>query len=447
MIKPLMLLALTAFALQAHGKVDAVQAARLGQDLTPLGAERAGNTAGTIPQWNGGITTPPAGYSVGMHHLDPFAGDEVLFTINQQNLDQYRAQLPVGTQMLIEKNPNYYVQVYPARRSAAAPQRIYDATRQNAERGELISAGNGVQGVAAGIPFPLPQNGLEAIWNHIMRYRGEQLHSVVNHAAVLSSGNYTLVKRERDVYFVYGREGMTQQDLNNTLFYYKYRVVAPSALSGSSLAVQETLDQVLALRKAWRFSRGERRVRRLPMLAYDSLQPDTSGMATADVVDAYNGAPDRYEWNLLGKQEMLVPYNSYKVHQKGIPYSDILQDKTLNPELLRHELHRVWVVEADLRIGHSHPYAKRRFYLDEDSWQILAVDLYDKNGDLIALQESHPINYYDSLTFASTLETIYDFKDSRYFVDGLDNNEPMYDFNVTLNPRDFTPQALRREGN
>lgn len=103
MIKPLMLLALTAFALQAHGKVDAVQAARLGQDLTPLGAERAGNTAGTIPQWNGGITTPPAGYSVGMHHLDPFAGDEVLFTINQQNLDQYRAQLPVGTQMLIEK--------------------------------------------------------------------------------------------------------------------------------------------------------------------------------------------------------------------------------------------------------------------------------------------------------------------------------------------------------
>lgn len=91
--------------------------------------------------------------------------------------------------------------------------------------------------------------------------------------------------------------------------------------------------------------------------------------------------------------------------------------------------------------------AKRRFYLDEDSWQILAVDLYDKNGDLIALQESHPINYYDSLTFASTLETIYDFKDSRYFVDGLDNNESMYDFNVTLNPRDFTPQALRREGN
>lgn len=445
MIKALMLMALTALAFHTHAKVDAIQAARLGQDLTPLGAERAGNAAGTIPPWTGGITTSPAGYSVGMHHLDPYAADAPLFTVNKNNLTQYRSQLPVGIQTLIERNPDYYLNVYPTRRSAAAPQRIYDTTRVNSEQAVLISSGNGVQGVFAGIPFPLPQSGIEAIWNHIMRYRGEQLHSTVNHAAVLSSGNYSLVKRERDLFFVYGRDGMTKPDLNNTLFYYKYRVVAPSSLSGSSLVVQETLDQVLAIRKAWRFSRGERRVRRLPMLAYDSLQPDTSGMATADVVDAYNGAPDRYEWELLGKQEMLVPYNSYAVHQQGIPYSHILQKKTVNPKLLRYELHRVWVVEANLRIGYSHPYAKRRFYLDEDSWQILAVDLYDADGELIGLQESHPINYYDSLTFASTLETIYDFKGSRYFVDGLDNNEPMYDFNVTLHPRDFTPQALRRE--
>lgn len=240
---------------------------------------------------------------------------------------------------------------------------------------------------------------------------------------------------------------MTPQGLNNTLFYYKYNVVAPSKLAGSALVVQETLDQVLAIRKAWRFSRGERRVRRLPMLAYDSLQPDTNGMATADVVDSYNGAPDRYEWTLSGKREMLVPYNSYAVHQQGIPYEDILKDKTVNPQLLRYELHRVWVVEANLRKGFSHPYAKRRFYLDEDSWQILAVDVYDKKGALVGLQESHPINYYDAPMFGSTLETIYDFPGNRYFADGLDNNEPMYDFKAKLAPIDFTPQALRREGN
>ena len=438
---------LLAVALQAQAKVDPTQAARLGQDLTPLGGERAGNAAGSIPAWDGGLAKPPANYQPGMHHPDPYAADVPLYRIDSQNLARYRAQLPAGLQKLLESNPDYFMRVFPTRRSAAAPQRIYDATRFNAQNAELISGGNGVSGVAAGVPFPLPQSGQEAIWNHIMRYRGDQISMVTNQAAVLANGAYNLLKLERDVYFLYGREGVSPQDLDNTLFYYKYKVAAPAKLAGSALVVQETLDQILAIRKAWRFNRGERRVRRLPMLAYETLQPDTNGMATADQVDAYNGAPDRYEWQLLGKQEMLVPYNSYAVHQKDIPYDSILKRNTLNPELLRYELHRVWVVEADLRMGFSHPYGKRRFYLDEDSWQILAVDLYDQRGELSGLQESHPISYYDVPMFGSTVESIYDFKGGRYFVDGLDNNERMYDFKAPLTPRDFTPQALRREGN
>ena len=443
MLKIIPFLLLAGLTLQAQAKVDSTQAERLGQDLTPLGGERAGNAAGTIPRWEGGLAQPPANYQPGMHHPDPYAGDAPLYRVDSQNMAQYQGQLSAGLKALLERNPDYFMQVFPTRRSAAAPQRIYDATRFNAQNAELISNGNGVDGVAAGIPFPLPQNGQEVIWNHIMRYRGDQISFVSNLAAVLSSGAYNLLKQERDAYFLYGREGVSPKDLDNTLFYYRNKVVAPSKLAGSALVVQETIDQVLAIRKAWRFSRGERRVRRLPMLAYDALQPDTSGMAIADQVDSYNGAPDRYEWTLIGKQEMLVPYNSYAVHQKGIPYDTILQEKTLNPQLLRYELHRVWVVEADLRKGHSHIYGKRRFYLDEDSWQILAVDLYDKDRQLSGLQESHPISYYEVPMFGSTLETIYDFKGSRYFVDGLDNNEPMYDFAAKLGPRDFTPQALR----
>ena len=165
------------------------------------------------------------------------------------------------------------------------------------------------------------------------------------------------------------------------------------------------------------------------------------------MVDSFNGAPDRYDWTLVGKQEMLVPYNSYAVHQKGIPYDQIVLPRTLNPELLRYELHRVWVVDAALRTGYNHPYAARRFYIDEDSWQILAVDLRDKNGELIGLQESHPISYYEVPMFGSTLETLYHLQDNNYFVDGLDNNEPMYNFDANLTPRDFSPQALRRAGN
>ena len=447
MLRTLSILLLATCALQAQAKVDSSQATRLGQDLTPLGGERAGNAAGTIPAWDGGLAQPPANYQPGMHHPDPYSADAPLYQINSQNMAQYQAQLPAGLKALLEKHPDYFMRVFPTRRSAAAPQRIYDATRFNAQAAELISGGNGVDGVAAGIPFPLPTTGQEVIWNHIMRYRGDQITFVTNQAAVLSNGAYNLLKLERDIYFLYGRDDVSPQDLDNTLFYYKYKVVAPAKLAGSALVVQETLDQVLAIRKAWRFNRGERRVRRLPMLAYDTLQPDSNGMATADQVDSYNGAPDRYEWELVGKQEMLVPYNSYAVHQKGIPYDSILKNSTVNPELLRYELHRVWVIEANLRKGFSHPYAKRRFYIDEDSWQILAADLYDKGGELSGVQESHPISYYDVPMFGSTLETIYDFKGKRYFVDGLDNNEPMYNFNARLGPRDFTPQALRREGN
>ena len=446
MIARTVILTLACCILQAHAKVDESQAARLGADLTPLGAERAGNAAGTIPAWDGGVK-PPAGYTPGMHHPDPYAADQMLYRVDSSNAGDYAELLTPALKALLERSPEFYLRVFPSRRSAAAPQRIYDATRRNAVTTQLISGGNGVEGAYAGIPFPIPQDGMEVIWNHIMHYKGDQTHIINNQAVVMANGAFNLIKRDRYVYYFYNREDMTQEKLDNTLLFYKYKVLAPSKLAGNALVVQDTLDQVLATRKAWRYSRSDRRVRRLPSLAYDALQPDTDGLATADVVDSFNGAPDRYEWSLLGKREMLMPYNSYALHQKGIPYDQIIKPKTLNPELLRYELHRVWVVEAQLRPSFTHPYATRRFYIDEDSWQLLAVDLYDSSVALVGLQESHPISYYELPMFNSTLETVYDFKGGRYFADGLDNNEPMYDFNPKLNPRDFSSQALRREGN
>ena len=445
MYRMLGVVALIAFSFQAQARVDATQAQRLGADLTPLGAERAGNEAGTIPEWTGGVT-PPAGYVPGMHHPDPYADDSMIFQITAADQEGHRHLLPQGVSDLLERNPDYYLRVFPTRRSAAAPERIYEATRRNAEQAELIANGNGIAGAVAGIPFPIPQNGMEVIWNHLLHYRGEQTR-IINNQAVVINGRVNLIKRDRYVYYIYNREGMTFEEMDNTLLYYRYRVTAPAKLSGAALVVQDPLDQVLTTRRAWRYSPNDRRVRRLPLLAYDSVQPDTSGLATADVVDTYNGAPDRYDWTLVGKQEMLVPYNSYAVHQQGIPYDQIVLPKTLNPEFLRYELHRVWVVEAQLRTGYSHPYHTRRFYIDEDSWQILAVDLRDDKGELVGLQEIHPISYYEVPMFNSTLEALYHLQAGDYFVDGLDNNEPMYDFGYDMSPRDFTPQELRRMGN
>ena len=115
---------------QAEAAITAAEADRLGNDLTPLGAEKAGNAAGTIPAWEGGITTPPAGYQKGMHHPDPYSGDGVLFTINASNVNRYMDQLSIGHQALLKAYDTYKMPIYPTRRSASNPQRVYDATKR-----------------------------------------------------------------------------------------------------------------------------------------------------------------------------------------------------------------------------------------------------------------------------------------------------------------------------
>ena len=144
-----------AFAAPAAADIPADQIARLGRDLTPLGGERAGNAEGTIPEWTGGIVEPPAGYRRGEHHRDPYAGDEPLFTIDAANLDDHRDRLSVGHQRMLETYPTFRLPIYPTRRSASVPQRIYDATRRIAATAKLVDDGNGVGEAVIGIPFPI----------------------------------------------------------------------------------------------------------------------------------------------------------------------------------------------------------------------------------------------------------------------------------------------------
>jgi mannose-6-phosphate isomerase-like protein (cupin superfamily) len=161
----------------------------------------------------------------------------------------------------------------------------------------------------------------------------------------------------------------------------------------------------------------------------------------------YNGSPERYDWELLGKKEIYVPYNSYRLHSDELSYDELLQPLHLNPEVPRYELHRVWVVEATLKEGTRHQYKRRTFYIDEDSWQIVHVDQYDNRDELWRVSEGHGINYYDVPTYWTTLEVHYDLQEGRYLAVGLNNEAPYtYDFEVDLSPRDFTPGALRRAG-
>ena len=75
----------------------------MAQSRTPLGAEMAGNAAGTIPAWDGGLTKPPAGFQPGGHYSDPFKADKILFTITAANAEQYRNQLSPGQIALLKK--------------------------------------------------------------------------------------------------------------------------------------------------------------------------------------------------------------------------------------------------------------------------------------------------------------------------------------------------------
>lgn len=441
---PLLLAGLLASPLAAA--VSESEAARLGQDLTSLGAEKGANADGSIPAWTGGITTPPAGYTVGAHHPDPFAGDHSLYTVSAENAAQHEGKLTAGHLAMLKAYPSYKLNVYPTHRSASYPERIYAATKQNAVSAKLVNDGAGFADAIHGIPFPIPQNGLEVIWNHLARYRGIAAARYIGQAAPTRGGSYTLVEFEDDFLFNYAREDMTYAQLDNVLVYFKQSVVGPARLAGTILLAHETMDQVKEPRRAWVYNAGQRRVRRAPNVAYDNPGTAADGMRTSDQFDMYNGAPDRYDWQLVGKKELIVPYNSYKLHAKDVKYADILKPLHINQDLARYELHRVWVVEATLKAGTKHIYPRRTFYVDEDSWQILAVDQYDTRGQLWRVSEAHCINYYDAQLFWSTLEVHTDLQAGRYLAIGLDNEGRMYDFNIKRSSADYSPDALRREG-
>ena len=321
--------------------ISEAQAARLGADLTPLGAEKAGSADGTIPAWDGGITTPPAGYKVGDHHPDPYAADQPLYTVTAANLAQYQDRLTAGHIALLKAYPDYKLLVYPSHRSASNPQRIYDATRQHATTAKLTEGGNGITGSVVGIPFPIPASGLEVVWNHLTRYRGIAASRHIGQAAPQRNGSYTLVDFEDEFLFNYCREGMREADLNNILIYFKQAVVAPARLAGTILLAHETMDQVKEPRRAWVYNPGRRRVTRAPNVAYDNPGTAADGQRTSDQFDMFNGAPDRYNWTLVGKKELIVPYNSYRLHSDKLKYDDILKPLHINQDLARYELHRV----------------------------------------------------------------------------------------------------------
>lgn len=430
------------------GAVSASEAQRLGEDLTPIGAETAGNAEGSIPAWEGGLKSAPAGFEPGGHHPDPFADDEILFTITRENMGEYADKLTTGHKALLERyGDTFKMNVYPTRRSASYPDYVYDATRSNALTAQLIDGGNGVEGAIRSVPFPIPENGLEVIWNHILRYRGQRALRMLGQAPVTRNGTYTMVMLEDQYFAPYHLPDAVEEKLGNVIIMFIQRVTAPARLAGSILLVHETLNQNKQHRMVWQYNPGQRRVRRAPNVAFDNPGTAADGLRTSDQLDMFNGSPERYDWQLVGKKEMIVPYNAYKLHSADTKYKDIIRPLHMNPDVLRYELHRVWVVEANLKEGVRHIYKRRTFYFDEDSWQAMVVDQYDNRDELWRVSEGHAINYYEVPALWTTVDAHYDLQIGRYLAVGLNNQETFtYDFSVGLTAKEFSTGALRRLG-
>lgn len=429
-------------------KVSPEEAAKLGKSLTIVGAEKAGNKDGSIPAYEGGLTQAPACYKGGSFLCNPFPDDKPLFTITKENYQQHKDKLTAGHVAMFERYDTFRMPVYTSKRTSALPDFVLDETKKNASETELVKGGDGLKNFNSwGYPFPIPQDGIEAIWNQIVRYRGTGAIRVTGQATPQVNGSFNVVMFRDELQFRRAVKDLDPGEDENVLFYFKQSVSSPARLAGNVLLVHETIDQVKEPRKAWIYNAGQRRVRRAPQVAYDGPGTASDGLRTADNFDLYNGAPDRYTWKLVGKKEVYIPYNSYKLDEKGVKYDDIIKPGHLNPDLTRYELHRVWVIEAKLKDGTRHVYGARTFYLDEDSWQAGVIDLFDGRGNLWRVQEAHHIQYYNATVPWYAMETVYDLQNGRYLALGLENEEEEgILFGVETSKVDWKPQALRREG-
>ncbi|MWV14605.1 DUF1329 domain-containing protein [Pseudomonas sp. L-22-4S-12] len=432
----------------AMAAVTPEEAAQLHSQLTPIGAERGASPDGRIPAWDGSLGKANLPLTANGTPADPYAGEKPLFRIDASNYSQYQEHLSPGQIALLKRFPDsFHLPVYPTHRSVAVPDSVRDAAARNASSARLINDGNGVEGFAGVIAFPIPKSGLEVLWNHLTRNRNGSFSLISDSAAPQKDGSYAIMTTQQ--YFTRRDRvnGLAPNEANNILYYYSHKLTAPSRMVGEVVLVHETLDQVAEPRLSWVYSAGQRRVRRAPSVAYDTAGPTTAGLRTADSRDMFNGAPDRYDWQLVGKKTLYVPYNSYRLASPDQRYDKLILPGHVNPEATRYELHRVWEVVATLKPGMRHIYSKRHYFIDEDTWAILEADHYDNRGELWRVGEAHSFYHSVGQSAVNAMEITYDLNNGRYLASGLTSEQRQpFDFSYQASVSDYSPGALRSKG-
>lgn len=411
---------LAALSVQAVAAPSAEEAAQLGKTLTPFGAAKAGNKEGTIPEWTGGICTPPAGYkpargaSGGAPYVDPFASEKPLFSITAENLAQHADKLDAGTKELFKRYPKTYrVDVYPTHRTACFPSWVYENTISRVMKPRLVGTAPGIADAHAQIPFPIPKSGYEAMWNAALKVEPVSTAFEIGSYLVDASGNATLTALQTlHNQNNYWDNSIAAVPEGKPYWALIARTIAPASGAGVAQMRHMFLRTDLKDPMAWSYIPGQRRVRLAPEFTYDTVSTTSGGVLLFDEINGFEGKMDKFDFKLLGKKEMYVPYNAYNWYQQ--PAEKVYAPNHANPDLLRFELHRVWVVEATLKPGQRHVEKKKVFYLDEDSWNILTYVGIDQADKPYHMVYQVAIQTYDKPEIRNSGNLLYDFNKRAY---------------------------------
>ena len=381
------LLAGTSLAALKFGEAaaqSAVNPALLTTTLTPIGAERAGNADGSIPAWTGGYTTVPDGWQPGQAMPDLFASEQPIITIDSSNMAAHADRLTDGVMALMTKY-GFSIKVYPTHRTAAAPQSVYDNIAKNATTAQLDPRGPrfGFKNAFGGVPFPIPNMsdplsaGAQIIWNHNARWAA-YAYSAINWAYVINNGELVLAsKNDIKTDYPYYTPGNNASNFGGIQYRYSDSVTGPANLVGTASLTFSTTDGPTI---AWELLNGQGRVRKAPEVSYDTPSSYTDGISNYDEYFGFTGALLKYDWKFLTKKEVYVPYNNNAMVLVEPEKAHLAH--FLDPNIVRWELHRVWVVEATLHPGERNVMARRRYYVDEDTWIITHGDTWDSNDNL-----------------------------------------------------------------
>ncbi len=435
-----------------YAAVPAEQASALGKSLTPFGAEAQGNADGSIPAYDGGLKNPPAAGKD--QYANPFAGEKPLYAITGKNLAEYEKLLAPGTVEMLKRFPEYRLDVYPTHRTMRYPDWFLENTLKNATTAKLEGAveGDKVAGAAPdgypyqGVPFPVPSNGLEVMWNNNLRFSPPVTMLRNRSWLVDTSGSSNELPGIQAAYMspFSDKTGELRKKAHDSYFAFHTGLYSPSTSAGVQFLNFYKVDSA-APAPIWIYTPGQRRVRKAPEFAYDIPMSSYAGVLLWDEPWGFVGRMDRFDFKLVGKREMIVPYNVFGVTNQNTS-EEVLGKNSVNPDTVRWEKRRVWVVEATRKSGARHVYSKRNFYIEEDSWAMVGTESFDDAGKLWRVAHLYTFPAYDVGGLNNNTWSFNDLLKGNYTIINTGRKEPgnfvrSYASSDGLNIK-FTPQAI-----